>query len=205
MSFDVDIAIRLPGRTARLRIEPASGLVALIGPSGIGKTTALKAIAGLVRPEQGKVAIAGRVLFDSAQGIDLPPERRRSGYIFQDMRLFPHMSVAANIDYAASPKRSPPIARDRLIDLLGLQDLLGRRPANLSGGEARRVAIARALLAGADFLLMDEPLASLDPARRSAIIAMIAALRDEARLPMLLVSHAADEIQQLASQIIELQ
>lgn len=203
MSFD--IAVTLP-RRAGLRVEFAAppGLTALFGPSGAGKTSVLDAVAGLLRPSAGRIVVAGEVLFDSAAGIDLPPERRGCGYVFQDLRLFPHRRVRDNLLYGW--RLAPPARRwmtlDEAAGFLGIGHLLHRMPATLSGGEAQRVAIGRALLSGPRFLLMDEPLASLDAARREEIMAVIERIRDELALPILHVSHDRAEVDRLAGQVI---
>jgi molybdate transport system ATP-binding protein len=154
-------------------------------------------IAGLLRPESGHVRVGGRTLF--GDGVDIPADQRRSGYVFQDARLFPHLSVRANLLYGAGG--DPSLAA---IDFLGLDALLDRRPRSLSGGEARRVAIGRALLSRPAFLLLDEPLSSLDRARRDEVEAAILHLRDHARLPILMVTHDAGEAERLATQVVRL-
>jgi molybdate transport system ATP-binding protein len=182
---------------------PLTGTTALFGRSGAGKTTLLRAIAGAFRPTHGRIAIGDRTFLDTAAGIDLPIHERRIGYIFQDARLFPHLSVAANLRYGL--KRAPPphrFAVDDIVDLLGIASLLDRRTYALSGGEKQRVAIGRALLSQPSLLLMDEPLASLDPERKAELIPYIAMLRDEVKLPILYVSHAFEEIAQIADHLI---
>ncbi len=206
MSFDLDIAIRRGERLIRVTFKAAGGLTALFGPSGAGKTSVLHAIAGLVRPEQGRIAVAGNVLFDHAGGVDLAPETRACGYVFQDSRLFPHLSVSQNLLYGwhlASEERRW-MEPGEAIAFLGIAHLLDRRPRTLSGGEAQRVAIGRALLAGPRFLLMDEPLASLDAARREEIMRVIERVRDELRLPILYVSHDRTEVERLADRVVEM-
>lgn len=204
--FDVDIRLRLSGAEIATRFSATSGLTALFGPSGAGKSSVLNMIAGLLRPDSGTITVAGRTLFDSAGGIDIPPHQRRAGYVFQDARLFPHMRVRANLLYGW--KLAPPEARrmtlDKATGFLGIAHLLDRWPRSLSGGEAQRVAIGRALLSGPAFLLMDEPLASLDLARREEIMAVIERLRDELHLPILYVSHDRAEVERLATQIVPL-
>ena len=186
-----------------------SEVAALFGRSGSGKTTLVNMIAGLERPDDGRIAVAGRTLFDSSAGIDLPPERREIGYVFQDGRLFPHMTVGANLGYGA-PRGGTRKSRGddgefaRVVDLLGLGDLLDRRPHRLSGGERQRVAIGRALLARPRILLMDEPLASLDAARKDEILAFIERLRDEVGIPIVYVSHEMDEVIRLAGEMVVL-
>ena len=156
-------------------------------------------VAGLLRPDQGHIRVAGRTLLDTA--IDLPPEARRCGYVFQDARLFPHMRVRQNLLYGRRGQAVPP---EEVVRLLGIEDLMERWPRSLSGGEVRRVAIARALLSGADFLLMDEPLASLDRARAEEIMALTLRIRDRLRLPILYVTHDLAEAQRLATSIVEM-
>ena len=186
---------------------PSAGVVALFGRSGAGKTTLVNMLAGLLRPDSGRIAVAGRVLFDSAAGIDLPPERRRIGYVFQEGRLFPHFDVRSNLLYGH--RRIPPAERaiklPEILDLLGIGHLLGRRPANLSGGEKQRVAIGRALLSNPRLLLLDEPLAALDAARKAEILPFIERLRDELGLPIVYVSHDPMEVLRLADRILLLE
>lgn len=180
------------------------GLTALFGRSGAGKTLVVNMLAGLVRPSEGRIAIDGNLLFDSARGIDLPPEKRRLGYVFQEGRLFPHISVRSNLAYG-TPRRGSAAARaefGHIVALLGLDALLERRPRDLSGGEKQRVAIGRALLAAPQLVLMDEPLASLDAARKAEILPYIERLRDELRLPIVYVSHVMEEIVRLADTVV---
>jgi molybdate transport system ATP-binding protein len=184
--------------TVAADIACEAATLALVGPSGGGKTTLLNMIAGLVTPDEGRIAVGGTVLFDSAAGINLPPQARRLGYVFQEPRLFPHYSVAANLRYGLCSGEGL-IGFDALVDELGIRALLDRRPAKLSGGEKQRVAIGRALLSRPRALLLDEPLSALDPARREDLIALIANLRDRFRLPMILVSHRLDEVERLAA------
>ncbi len=183
---------------------PAKGIVALFGRSGAGKTSVVNALAGLLRPDAGRIAVAGSVLFDSARGIDLPPEKRRLGYVFQEGRLFPHYSVRGNLLYGAkrAPQQAEGVTLDQVVDLLGLGDLLGRRPRDLSGGEKQRVALGRALLAKPRLLLMDEPLASLDQPRKEEVLPFIERLRDELDLPIVYVTHAMEEIVRLADTMV---
>lgn len=204
MSFEVDITIaRGQTRIAASFIAPER-LVALFGPSGAGKTSVLDAVAGLLRPERGRIAVGDTVLFDSERRIDLPPERRACGYVFQDGRLFPHRSVRDNLLYgwrlASESQRW--MTFDEAVDFLGIGHLLARMPRTLSGGEAQRVAIGRALLRAPRFLLMDEPLSSLDAARRDEIMVVIERIRDELRLPVLYVSHDRAEVERLADTVI---
>jgi molybdate transport system ATP-binding protein len=186
---------------------PAAGVTALFGPSGCGKSTVLAAVAGLLRPEAGRVALGDTILLDTTAGIVLPPERRRCGVVFQDARLFPHLSVESNLRFGLNraPRDAAGPAFEEVVALLGLAPLLARRPAGLSGGERQRVALGRALLARPRLLLMDEPLAALDAARRAEVLPFLARLRDAARLPILYVTHALDEVDALADQLVLLQ
>lgn len=191
----------------RLDVElaaPTGGIVALFGRSGAGKTSLVNMLAGLLRPTEGRIALNDTVLFDSAAGIDLPPERRRLGYVFQEGRLFPHLDVRGNLLYGfrRAPAAERAIRLEQIVELLGIGPLLRRRPASLSGGEKQRVAIGRALLANPRLLLMDEPLASLDATRKAEILPFIERLRDELRLPIVYVSHDMSEIVRLADTIV---
>lgn len=204
MSFEIDIHIRRSGRKISGDFRAPGGLTALFGPSGAGKSSVLDAVAGLLRPESGRIAVDSTVLFDMAENIDLPPERRACGYVFQDIRLFPHRDVSANLlfGWRLTPVERRWMAPDEAIEFLGIGHLLDRMPRTLSGGEAQRVAIGRALLSGPRFLLMDEPLASLDEGRREEIMRVIENIRDELRLPILYVSHDRAEVERLADQVI---
>jgi len=206
MSFEIDILLRRDDRVIACAFKSPGGLTALFGPSGAGKTSVLDAVAGLLRPERGRIAVAGTVLFDSEAGIDIAPERRACGYVFQDSRLFPHLSVADNLAYGwnLAPAERRWMAPEDAVAFLGIGHLLERMPRTLSGGEAQRVAIGRALLSGPAFLLMDEPLASLDEARREEIMRVIERVRDELRLPILYVSHDRSEVERLADRVITL-
>lgn len=204
MSFDVEIDVAIDEHAFALAFASDAKLTALVGPSGVGKTSTLNAIVGLLRPRAGRIAVAGTTLFDSAAGVNLPPEARRAGYVFQDARLFPHMNVQANLLYGQklAKGRARIVSLDEVADLLEIAHLLDRPPATLSGGEARRIAIGRALLAAPHFLLLDEPLASLDQDRAETLLRLIERLRDELDLPMLLVSHSSAEVERLAGQVI---
>lgn len=180
--------------------EAPSGVTAVSGPSGSGKTTVFQAIAGLLRPQSGRITLNGKVLFDSAAGLFVPPHRRGLGCVFQEARLFPHLSVAQNLRYAGQNSDMA-----RVCDMLGITALLPRRPATLSGGEAQRVAIGRALLSRPDMLLMDEPLSALDEARRGEILPWLERLRDETGLPILYISHAQSEIARLATTLVQME
>jgi molybdate transport system ATP-binding protein len=204
MSFEIRVRRRVGAMNVCLDLQAEPGLTALFGPSGAGKTSLLNMVAGLLRPDSGRIAVAGKVLFDSREGIDLPPERRRAGYVFQDGRLFPHKRVRANLLYGfhlAAPRHRW-LDFEEAVAFLGIGDLLNRWPATLSGGEAQRVAMGRALLSGPRFLLMDEPLSSLDAPRRSEIMAVIERIRDGLKLPILYVSHDRAEVERLATRIV---
>lgn len=203
MSFDIAIRRTIGARSIALDLAGVDGLVWLSGPSGIGKTSILNMVGGLLRPDRGHIRIGGETLFDAAAGIDVPPERRRIGYIFQDARLFPHMKVRSNLAYG----RHRAGAQDdsaRVIAMLGIEALLDRWPRSLSGGEAQRVAIGRALLSGADALLMDEPLSSLDPDRRAGLMEAIIDIRDHLAIPILYVTHDESEGAALATHRVRL-
>lgn len=186
---------------------PAQGITVLFGASGSGKTTLLRCVAGLERPSQALIRIAGEVWHDDTQKVFCPTWRRPLGYVFQDANLFEHLDVQANLDYGLRRLRQP-AAPDNLaaaIELLGIGHLLRRRVQNLSGGERQRVAIARALSLQPALLLLDEPLASLDLARRNEILPWLERLRDEVRIPMLYVTHAMDEVVRLADTLVVLE
>jgi molybdate transport system ATP-binding protein len=203
MSFEVDVRRRLGEREIAARFATGAGLTALFGPSGAGKTSILNMIAGLLAPDAGHIAVAGETLFNAASGIALPPERRRAGYVFQDGRLFPHRRVRDNMLYGHRPDAPAPWAGlDEAAAFLGIAHLLDRRPRTLSGGEAQRVAIGRALLSAPRFLLMDEPLSSLDIARREDMMALIERIRDTLGIPILYVSHDMREVDRLATQVV---
>ncbi|RUZ71370.1 molybdenum ABC transporter ATP-binding protein [Mesorhizobium sp. M7A.F.Ca.US.006.01.1.1] len=206
MSVLVDISHRLGGFAIDARFESAGRLTALFGASGSGKTTLIDMIAGLIRPDKGRIEVDGRVLVDTGAGIFVPKHKRRIGMVFQDARLFPHMSVAGNLRYGRW--FTPPAERyadiDAVVDLLGIGPLMNRRPAKLSGGEKQRVAIGRALLASPRLLLMDEPLASLDEARKAEILPYVERLRDETKIPIVYVSHSVAEVARLASDVVML-
>jgi molybdate transport system ATP-binding protein len=184
-------------------IRASGPVLALCGPSGAGKTTLLNVVAGLIRPREGRVAVDDRVLFDSSLGVDEPARSRRIGYVFQEPRLFPHLSVAGNLTYGQrfAPRAGAPLDFDHVVTLLGVQDLLKRSPERLSGGEKQRVAIGRALLSNPRLLLLDEPLSALDDARRREILGLIEKLRDRFAVPIVFVSHRLSEVERLASDI----
>ena len=203
MAIDIDVAKRLGERTIAACFTAGPGLTALFGPSGAGKTSILNMVAGLLKPDRGHIRIGDRTLFDVAT--NLPPETRRVGYVFQDGRLFPHRRVRANLTYGhdlADPANRW-MSFDEAAAFLGIGHLLDRWPHGLSGGEAQRVAIGRALLAAPEILLMDEPLSSLDAARRGDIMTVIERIRDELKLPILYVSHDRAEVDRLATSVVE--
>jgi molybdate transport system ATP-binding protein len=201
--IDVDVEQRWRIRLA-VRFAVDAPIVGLFGASGAGKTSVVDAIAGIARPARGAIVINGTRLFDSSKRIDVPPERRRVGYVFQDALLFPHLDVQSNLLYGQRlcPAADRFIEPARIIGLLGLHALLLRRPATLSGGERQRVAIGRALLAQPRILLMDEPLAALDVPRKREILAYIERLRDELHIPIVYVSHSIEEITRIADTIV---
>jgi len=205
MSLKVDIRHRFGGFSLDVRFEAEQGITALFGHSGAGKTTVVNAVAGLLRPDAGHIQLDGETLFDAQRGISLPPSRRRLGYVFQDARLFPHLTVRQNLTFGEryAPTDAQGAEFDDVVALLGLAPLLDRGPAALSGGEKQRVALARALLAKPCMLLMDEPLASLDGPRKQEILPYLEQLRDgPLNLPILYVSHAVDEIARLADTLV---
>jgi molybdate transport system ATP-binding protein len=206
MTLAIDIKHRLGSFELDARFGAGSGLVALFGRSGSGKTSVINIIAGLIRPEHGQVTVEGVTLVDAARGIFVPSHRRRIGYVFQEARLFPHLTVRQNLLYGRwfAPRTGRGDDLDRVVDLLGIGGLLDRRPGRLSGGEKQRVAIGRALLAAPRVLLMDEPLASLDEARKAEILPYIERLRDEGGVPIVYVSHSLAEVARLASTVVVL-
>lgn len=194
-AFDLDVAFEAP-----------PGITVLFGPSGSGKTTLINAVAGLLRPDEGRIAVGEHVLLDTAARRFLPPHRRRIGYIFQEGRLFPHLTVRQNLAYGQwfAPKDVPRESLPRVVEMLGIGHLLARRPGALSGGEKQRVAIGRALLSAPRLILADEPLAALDEARKAEILPYFERLRDEVSVPILYVSHAASEVARLATTVVAL-
>ena len=202
--LEVDIEHRLGAFELDIHFRSGRGLTALFGRSGAGKTSVVNAIAGLVRPERGRIVVDGAVLLDTERGIRAPAHRRRVGYVFQESRLSPHLTVRQNLLFGRwfAPRSMRTGRLDDVVELLGIGSLLDRRPARLSGGEKQRVAIGRALLAGPRLLLMDEPLASLDAARKDEILPYIERLRDEASVPIVYVSHAVAEVTRLANTIV---
>ncbi len=195
MSLSVSLSHRIADFQLEVAFDAPPGLTCLFGRSGSGKTTVINAVAGLIRPDRAQIMLDGVALHDT------PPHQRRVGYVFQDARLFPHMTVAQNLTYGARVRRLPVTGLDRIVSLLGIVALLDRRPATLSGGEKSRVAIGRALLSGPRILLMDEPFAALDDARKAEILPYVEALRDQMGLPILYVSHSLPEVARLATTI----
>ncbi len=199
----ISVQKKLAGFELAADFESDSGVTALFGRSGAGKTTVVNAIAGLVRPDRGCIEVNGDCLFDSSRGIDVPVERRRVGYVFQEGRLFPHLTVRGNLEYGHRLAGGGHYTTwTQVVDLLGLEHLLERRSANLSGGEKQRVAIGRALLASPRVLLMDEPLASLDQLRKGEILQYIERLHEEINIPIIYVTHAVEEIVRLADIVV---
>src|SRR5262244_1494653 len=201
----VDIEKRLGEFSISVRFETAAGVTAVFGPSGAGKTTVVNMIAGLVVPDRGRIAIADTVLFDSKARINVPTHQRRIGYVFQEGRLFPHLSVASNLDYGRRMSGLPTDAAEtkRIVELLDMAHLVDRRPGRLSGGERQRVAVGRALLMRPRLLLLDEPLAALDAARKREILPYLERLRDE--VPMIYVSHHAGELRRIATSVVRIE
>lgn len=203
MTLSIRLRHGFPGFTLDVDIVADAGVTALFGRSGAGKTTIVNAVAGLLRPDEGRITLGPDTLLDTARGVCVPPHRRRIGYVFQDARLFPHLSVRGNLLYGrrfARAAEGPGLAR--IVDLLGIGALLERRPGALSGGERQRVALGRAILAAPRLLLMDEPLAALDDARKAEILPYLERLRDDLHLPILYVSHAMAEVARLADTLV---
>lgn len=207
MTLSVALRHAFPGFTLDVAFDAPPGLTVLFGRSGSGKTTVVNAVAGLLRPQAGRVSVGPRVLCDTAARLWLPPHRRRVGYVFQEGRLFPHLTVRQNLTYGRrfAPRGAAGAPFDAVVDMLGIGALLARLPMALSGGEKSRVAIGRALLSAPDLLLMDEPLAALDEARKDEILPYLERLRDETRVPILYVSHSVAEVARLATTVVLLQ
>ncbi|MGR9437559.1 molybdenum ABC transporter ATP-binding protein [Rhizobium leguminosarum] len=204
MTLIVEAKQRLGAFSLDAAFTSERGVTALFGRSGSGKTSMIRIIAGLARPDEGRVVLDGEPLTETATGIFVPKHRRRFGYVFQEARLFPHLSIRANLSYgrwfAARPAHGESF--DHIVDLLGIETLLERSPAKLSGGEKQRVAIGRALLSSPRLLLMDEPLAALDDARKAEILPYLQRLRDETDIPIVYVSHSIAEVARLANQVV---
>lgn len=198
-AIEIDIGLRRGGFALSAVLSAGAGITVLTGPSGSGKSTVASAVAGLVRPERGRIAVNGETLFDAGRRIDIPVAKRRIGYVLQDALLFPHQTVRGNLTYS---RRGGALTLERVSDILGIGPLLDRKPASLSGGERQRVAIGRALLSGPSLLIMDEPLASLDAARRAELMPFIETLRDTLALPVLYITHNWPEIIRLADTVV---
>jgi molybdate transport system ATP-binding protein len=203
----VDVSKQLGEFAIEASFASEGQVTGLFGASGAGKTSIISMIAGLLRPDRGTIAIDGETLDDCAARVHVPAHRRRIGYVFQDVRLFPHLDVRHNLDYGRRMNRlgDDPAQRARVTDLLDIASLLDRRPGQLSGGERQRVALGRALLARPRLLLLDEPLGSLDEGRKAEILPYLVRLRDEVGVPMVYVCHDPDEMRLLATQIVMLQ
>ncbi|AYG61167.1 molybdenum ABC transporter ATP-binding protein [Rhizobium jaguaris] len=206
MTLSVDIRHRLGAFSLDTAFTTDGGVTALFGRSGSGKTSIIRIIAGLTKPDHGRVTLDGAVLADADARVFVPRHRRRFGYVFQEARLFPHLSVRQNLNYGRwfAPKSERGESFDGVVDLLGIAALLDRRPAKLSGGEKQRVAIGRALLSSPRLLLMDEPLAALDEARKAEILPYLERLRDETKVPIIYVSHSIAEVARLANRVVVL-
>lgn len=203
MSLSVRLRHDFPSARMDMAFEvPSPGVTVLFGPSGAGKSTIILAAAGLLRPDECRIEVDGQVLADTETDLWLAPEKRRAGLVFQDARLFPHMSVATNLRFGMRRAREGSVRFDDVVELLGIAALLDRRPHTLSGGERQRVAIGRALLAQSRLLLMDEPLASLDAARKAEILPYLTRLKTALRLPVLYVTHDLDEVARLADSLV---
>jgi molybdate transport system ATP-binding protein len=202
----VDVALQLGSFSLAIAFSNDAGITALFGRSGSGKSTVINLIAGLARPDRGRILLDGRLLVDSEAGVFVPKHRRRIGLVFQDAQLFPHLSVGQNLLFGRwfAPRGEARIGLDAVVETLGIGHLLKRRPELLSGGEKQRVALGRGLLASPRLLLMDEPLASLDMARKAEILPLIERLRDEFGIPIVYVSHAVEEVARLASKVVVL-
>ncbi len=206
------LSVNLKKRLGALTVEAAfgrsgPGVTALFGPSGAGKTSLVSMVAGLLTPDEGRIVLEGTVLFDSQAHTNLPPERRRVGYVFQEGRLFPHLSVKGNLAYGQrlAPRGRTWASWEQVVELLGLEGLLERRPARLSGGEKQRVAIGRALLASPRLLLLDEPLASLDAQRKDEVLGYLGRLTQHLAIPVIYVSHQPGEILRLADSVVRVE
>lgn len=181
-----------------------AGVTGIFGPSGAGKTSTAHLLAGLLKPQSGRISVDNQIFVDTNEGIFMPPEKRRVGYVFQDARLFPHMSVLQNLRFGEklSPAGAVGVSFESVVSLLGLENLLNRNPSGLSGGERQRVAIGRALLMKPRLLIMDEPLASLDPARRSEILPFLEAVKSEIGVPIVYITHNLGELVRLSDHCV---
>jgi molybdate transport system ATP-binding protein len=200
----VDVEKQLGTFKVNVRFEASGGATALFGPSGSGKTSVVNMIAGLLKPDRGIISLDDTVLFNTDKNVDVPPHKRRIGYVFQEGRLFPHLSVRQNLDYGRRMNRQPRDQNefDRIAALLDIGQLLDRRPSMLSGGERQRVAVGRALLMRPRLLLLDEPLASLDAGHKREILPYLVRLRDEAKVPIVYVSHMPAEVRRIATDVV---
>ena len=203
----IDVEKQLGEFHLAVKLQTKGRTTALFGPSGAGKTTVVNLVAGLMAPDRGSIVLGDKALFDAVTRVNIPPHRRHIGYVFQEGRLFPHLTVRRNLDYGRFMNR---LTRDgneerQIIDLLDIGHLLNRRPGTLSGGERQRVAIGRALLTRPQLLLLDEPLASLDAQRKREIFPYLVRLRDDVGVPMIYVSHQADEVKQIANEVVRIE
>jgi molybdate transport system ATP-binding protein len=207
MTLVVNAKHRFAGFSLDAGFTSERGITALFGRSGSGKTSMIRMIAGLTRPDEGRISLDGEVLTDTAKRIFVARHRRRFGYVFQEARLFPHLSVRQNLTYGRwfAPKGGRGESLERIVDLLDIERMLGRSPQHLSGGEKQRVAIGRALLSSPRLLLMDEPLAALDEARKAEVMPFLERLRDEMDIPIVYVSHSVSEVARLADQVVVMQ
>lgn len=206
MTLHIAIRHAFPTFNIDMGFAAPSGVTALFGRSGAGKTTVVNAVAGLIKPTFGRIWVDGEPLLDTDARVNVPVHRRRIGYVFQDGRLFPHLTVRQNLDFGGwfSGQATSRTEFERVVELLGIAPLLNRRPGNLSGGEKQRVAVGRALLSNPRLLLMDEPLAALDEARKAEILPYLERVRDEWSVPVLYVSHSVSEVARLATTIVAL-
>lgn len=214
MALQVDIAKHLEAGDRAFALEVAfsssSRRIALYGPSGAGKTLTLRAIAGLLRPDRGRIALGERALFDAARRIDLPPQQRHVAFLFQDYALFPHLTVAQNVAFGLAPGWRNPrrgathAEAERWIDAFGLREIRAHYPAEISGGQRQRVALARALATRPDIVLLDEPLSALDPGLRQRMRAELRALQTSLDVPMLVISHDVEDVEALADDVFEI-
>ncbi|SDZ94046.1 molybdenum ABC transporter, ATP-binding protein [Desulfuromusa kysingii] len=201
--LNVNVQKRLGTTLIKVAFEvPEEGITVLYGHSGAGKTSVINMLSGLITPDSGTISLNGKVLFDSATKINIPTHKRRAGYIFQDKRLFPFMSVRKNLLFGCRNKKNDKMVLTNIAELLGIADLLDRKPDSLSGGEGQRVAIGRALLSQPEYLLMDEPLSSLDQQRKNELIPYIKQIPDKFNVPVILVTHSYEEAAYLADHIV---